>query len=235
MIVTIDGPAGAGKSTVARLLAERLGFERLDTGALYRVVALAAMRAQIDIGDHQAVVTLAGTLEIDFRAGHVWLGEEDVSSQIRTPEVSGNTSKVASIPAIRQQLDLIQRRIAAGKDLVTEGRDQGTVVFPQAECKIFLTASVDERAVRRVQQLRELGQEADFESIRRQQIERDERDSSREVAPLVAAEDAEEVVTDGLSIDQVVARLADLATRRRSAVSSTNSANSTNSTSSATS
>src|SRR5262245_47023253 len=140
MIVTIDGPAGAGKSTAARTLARRLGFEFLDTGAMYRAVTLAALRAGCDLNDEQALGRLVAGLTLEMPPGRVVLAGEDVTDSIRTPEVTAGTGKVASSPAVRRRLSELQRALAAGRNIVCEGRDQGTIVFPDAACKFFLVA-----------------------------------------------------------------------------------------------
>ncbi|MCG8583337.1 MAG: (d)CMP kinase, partial [Pirellulales bacterium] len=204
MIVTIDGPAGAGKSTVARALAERLGFGFLDTGAMYRCVALAAMRRGIELSDQDAMVNVANEVRIDLDGDHVMLDSDDVTADIRTLEVTTNTHYAADNAGVRARLVELQREIGRGGDFVTEGRDQGTVVFPNAACKFFLTASPEERARRRVEDLAHRGEQADFDDVLTKQNQRDERDSSRDVGPLVPAADAHHVVTDGLSIDDVV-------------------------------
>lgn len=199
MRIAIDGPAGAGKSTVARLVAERLGFTYLDTGAMYRCAALASLRGQAP-----------ADAEVDFDAeGAVYLGGEDVSLLIRTPEVSSLASQVAAEPEVRAGLVARQRELMAEGDWVAEGRDIGTVVVPDAELKVFLDADPLERAQRRAEQLG-----ADVQEILAQQQERDERDRTRQASPLVAADDAVHVDTTGLSIDQVVERIAELAKAR---------------------
>lgn len=203
MRITIDGPAGAGKSTVARLVAERLQYTYLDTGAMYRCAALASLRG----------VAAPGEIEIDFDAnGAVLLAGEDVTLLIRTPEVTSLASKVAADPSVRAALVERQRHLMAEGDWVAEGRDVGTVVVPDAELKVFLDADPRERAERRAAQLG-----ADVETILAQQNERDERDRTREASPLVAAEDAVNLDTTGLSIDQVVDRIAALADERTAA------------------
>lgn len=214
MIVTIDGPAGAGKSTVARALAERLGFRFLDTGAMYRAVALAALRRQVPLDDASALAALARQIALRFESGRILLDGEDVSHAIRTPEVTRATRYAADNPGVRSRLVELQRLAAADLDVVTEGRDQGTVAFPHARCKIFLTASAEERARRRVADLRSRGQPADFAQVLADQRERDQRDRSREVGPLAPADDAVHVVTDGLSEAQVVERLLEIVSAR---------------------
>jgi cytidylate kinase len=197
MLVAIDGPAGAGKSTVARAVAAALGFTYLDTGAMYRAVALAALRGH----------GLPHLAEVGFADdGHVLLEGEDVESLIRTPEVSEQASKVAADPQVRRALVEQQRRLIGESDWVAEGRDIGTVVAPDAEVKVFLTASAEERAERRAAQLG-----LDPAQVLKEQLIRDQRDATREDSPLRAAEDAVEVDTTGLSIDEVVARIVALA------------------------
>jgi cytidylate kinase len=198
VIVAIDGPAGAGKSTVARAVARALSYTYLDSGAMYRAVALASLRGDDDV---------AG-LEIKLDNGRVCLGHEDVSHLIRTPEVSERASEVAADPAVREALVGKQRELLAKGNWVAEGRDIGTVVAPHAELKVYLTAAPEERARRRAA---ELGQPV--EKVLADMQERDERDTTREHSPLRAADDAVEVDTTGLSIDDVVERIAEL-TRR---------------------
>jgi cytidylate kinase len=207
MIVTIDGPAGSGKSSAAKALARRLGFEFLDTGAMYRAVALAVLRAGVRLDDQAALARLLAGLDLKMLDGRVILGGEDVSSQIRTPEVSVGSSVVAAIPAVRYRLVELQRQIAAGRNIVCEGRDQGTVVFPDAGCKFFLTADPEERFRRRLAELKARGQAVDESALRKSEEERDERDSNRELAPLKKADDAVEVNSTHLPLEQVVERM----------------------------
>jgi cytidylate kinase len=197
MLIAIDGPAGAGKSTVARAVAEALGFTYLDSGAMYRCIALAELRGVDD--------PLACAIAFDHD-GAIVLDGEDVSGQIRTPQVSERASEVAARPEVRERLVELQRELISRGDYVAEGRDIGTVVAPDAELKVYLTASPEERARRRAA---ETG--ADPEKVLRDQLQRDERDSTREHSPLTAADDAVEVDTTGLRIDEVVRRIVDLA------------------------
>jgi CMP/dCMP kinase len=214
MIVTIDGPAGAGKSSVARMLAVRLGFRFLDTGAMYRVVTLAATRKGLDWADSAGLALLARALEVDLNEDRVLLNGEDVTMAIRTWEITANTCHVAGNRAVRKHLVALQRQIAEGGNIVTEGRDQATEVFPAAECKIFLTASHRERAERRWQELLARGDQVTLEEVLEQQLARDERDSNREVGRLAMAADSVEFSTDGLSLEQVVDRLEQLVRAR---------------------
>jgi cytidylate kinase len=207
MIVTIDGPAGSGKSTAARLLAERLGFQFLDTGAMYRAVALESLGLKIPLDDEACVAEVACGLTIDALGPVVRSNGRDVTSAIRAPEISGAASRVAANPAVREAMVQQQRRAAAGKNVVTEGRDQGTIVFPDALCKFYLTANPDERARRRQRELEEQGERVSFEELRAQILERDTRDKTRETAPLVKADDALRVDTTNMTTDEVVASL----------------------------
>jgi len=207
MIVTIDGPAGTGKSSVARALAERLGFEFLNTGAMYRAVALACLEQDIEPTDDHRAAELAATLVIRFQHNRISLGGRDVSEEIRRDEVTQAASLVASNITVRQQLVALQRACGDGVNLVTEGRDQGTVVFPEAECKFFLTAAPEERAWRRLRELSADGRELTMTELLNQQAERDRRDETRTCAPLRPAEDAIVIDTSHLSLADVVEQL----------------------------
>jgi cytidylate kinase len=205
IIVAIDGPAGAGKSTVARRVAEKLGFVYIDTGAMYRAVALRAFRQGVDLADAARLEPLARASDIRFPSGssRVLLDGEDVTEAIRRPEISPAASKVSAVPAVRRALVEKQREIAASANVVMEGRDIGTVVFPDAAVKIYLDASPEVRAARRVRQLAEKGISADPEEVAREIRERDHRDSTRADSPLRRAPDAVPLDTTGLSLDQV--------------------------------
>jgi len=215
MIVTIDGPAGAGKSSVAKALARRLGFRFLDTGAMYRAVTLAAIRRGVDLADRDALFHLAEGLRIDLRDGHVLLDGEDVSDAIRAVEVTRLSQHVANHSQVRELLIDVQRQMAAATDTVTEGRDQGTVAFPHADCKIFLTASPTERARRRRRDLQLAGRQVTLAEVLADQQQRDERDRKRPFGALIKADDAIEVVTDGLSEAEVVDRIEALVAKSR--------------------
>ncbi|RMH39744.1 MAG: (d)CMP kinase [Deltaproteobacteria bacterium] len=211
IVVAIDGPAGAGKSTVSKRLAADLGYRLLDTGALYRAVALEARRRGVAWDDEPALARLAADLDVTFElvAGEnrVRVAGEDVSDAIRAPEISDGASRVSALPAVRAALLGVQRRLGARGGVVAEGRDIGTVVFPGAEAKFFLTASPEARARRRWDELQAKGIAADFEEIASAMAERDRRDAERAVAPLRAAPDAVVVDSSDLSVDEVVARL----------------------------
>ncbi len=207
-VVTIDGPAGAGKSTVARKLADRLGWRFLDTGAMYRAVTLAALRANVDLASESDLCSLVENLEVRMPPGKVVLGSEDVTELIRGSAVTESSRFIADSPSVRRRLTAWQREFAATENVVTEGRDQGTLVFPDAFRKYFLTASEEERARRRLvdyaQRQEALGFEAVLEEIRA----RDARDADRAIAPMKPADDAIVVDSTGLSIEKVVERLA---------------------------
>jgi cytidylate kinase len=214
MIVTIDGPAGAGKSSVARALARRLGFCFLDTGAMYRAVALAGKRKGLDWDQPGDLARLARRLDLDLEGERIYLDGEDVSEEIRTSDITAITRYAADNPQVRQHLVQLQRQAARGKNIVAEGRDQGTVVFPHAECKIFLTASAEERARRRLIDLQAKGEPVTLEQVLAAQSRRDQQDSSRAVGPLVPATDATEFCTDGLTLQQVVDKLEKIVRQR---------------------
>lgn len=207
MIVTIDGPAGAGKSSVAKRLSQELGYCFLDTGAMYRCVTLACLRRKIPLDDTHAIAALAMELQIELRNDSVWLDGEDVSVSIRTPEVTRSIKSIADNLQVRAAMVQAQRRWVQGKDVVTEGRDQGTVAFPDAPCKIFLTASAEERARRRLQQLLDAGIDADYDEILRLQQERDENDMKRPTGGLRPASNAITVNTDGMQENEVLDKL----------------------------
>jgi CMP/dCMP kinase len=217
-VVAIDGPAGAGKSTVTRGVADALSYLVLDTGALYRSVALAAQRAGVAFTNDVAVAAVAADLAargaIEFRSGNgaaqsVWLCGSDVSLAIRSQEMSDGASRISSIPAVRSALLEIQRKVGEHGGVVVEGRDIGSVVFPDAEAKFFLTASVEVRAKRRLQELLQRGEAANYDDVAREVRERDGRDRNRAIAPLVQAADAILVDSSQLSIEQAVGAIVD--------------------------
>jgi len=207
-VVAIDGPGGAGKGTAARVVAQRLRLNLLDSGSLYRVTAFAALAAEVDLHDSAGVAAVARQLDVDFVPGadgvRIMLGGVDVSGAVRSEEGGRAASIVAAVPEVRSALLLRQRAFAEPPGLVADGRDMGTVVFPDAGLKVFLTASVEERARRRYKQLKDKGMNVSLPALSRDMEERDRRDSERAVAPLRAAEDARVVDSTHLDSEQVV-------------------------------
>lgn len=223
MIIAIDGPAGSGKSTVARAVARRLGMHYLDTGAMYRAVAWTALERGIDLAKEPAVTVVATEIDIEFVhegespiATSVLANGHDVTTEIRTPRIDDAVSAVARMPAVRAALVAQQRAIGDAGDIVVEGRDIGTVVFPDAGVKVFLTASPQERARRRHLELEQRGEALDAAAVQERMAMRDSADSSREVSPLAAADDALVLDTTGMGIDDVVTAIAELAGEARS-------------------
>ncbi|MFM7243434.1 MAG: (d)CMP kinase [Planctomycetaceae bacterium] len=215
MIITLDGPAGAGKSSTARALARRLGWFYMDTGAMYRAVTLVALEREVPLDDAGRLAALADSLAIVFRDGRVHVNDRDVSGEIRTERITAATRSVADAPPVRDVMKRMQRLLAEGLDVVTEGRDQGSVVFPHAELKVFLTASPEERARRRHCEEQSRGVATSLDAILAAQNHRDEGDRIREVGAMKPAADALLVETDGLTQDEVVERLVRLIEGRR--------------------
>ncbi|HEY3297606.1 MAG TPA: (d)CMP kinase [Armatimonadota bacterium] len=211
--IAIDGPAGAGKTTVAREVARRLGYKYIDTGAMYRAAALKSLELGIPLEDEDAVVKMTGEMNIDFAEGdgsRIYVDGVDVSKSIRTPEVTRLSSPISAISGVRRHLVAQQRHLAGSGGVVMEGRDIGSVVLPDAELKVFLTASIEERARRRCEERTASGMMSDIECIKQEIGERDHRDSTRDDSPLVKAAGAVEVITDGLSVEQVIERIIEL-------------------------
>ena len=221
LVIAIDGPAGAGKSTVARGLAERLGLLYVDSGATYRAAALKALKAGVSPDDEPAVVELVASAIIEFVAGdsgpRVLLDGDDVTAAIRSPEVSLAASKVSRYPTVRQKMISLQRSLARGRGVVMEGRDIGTVVFPEASLKVFLTAASEERARRRQEDDQQRGQAVGLEQTIAAIEQRDQLDKERKMSPLIPAPDAVEVDSTNLSADQVVERILALAREKKMA------------------
>jgi cytidylate kinase len=220
-VMTIDGPSGSGKGTVSRAAARTLGWALLDSGALYRLVALAGRRAGVSLEDGPGLARLAASFDIRFGSGAsgeevVWLDGQVVTGAIRTEGAGNDASKVAALPVVRAALLERQRRFAVAPGLVADGRDMGTVVFPQAEVKIFLTASAAERAARRHKQLKEKGVAATLAALSLEIAERDLRDTNRAISPLVASADAILLDTTAMSVDAVVERVLEVARGRLS-------------------
>lgn len=210
-LITIDGPSGSGKGTIAQCLADKLGWKVLDSGALYRLVGLDVRTRGLDFEDEGSIGALAGCLDVRFEKGKVYLNNQDVTNTIRSETAGNDASRVAALPCVREALLQWQRDCATSDGLVADGRDMGTVVFPDAPLKIFLTASPEERANRRYKQLKEKGMSANLPRLIEEIRERDERDSNRTTAPLRPAEDAILIDSSALSIDEVTGKILEAA------------------------
>jgi cytidylate kinase len=208
-VITIDGPTASGKGTVAQRVADHLGFHLLDSGALYRLTALSALRRGTDLKDEHAVSKVAEHLTVRFVGAHIYLGTEEVSNAIRAEEVGNTASKIAALPAVRQALFGLQLGFRETPGLVADGRDMGTVIFPGAKCKVFLTASVEARAQRRYKQLIDKGFSANMDDLLEDLQARDARDTQRAVAPLKPAEGAHILDTSDMTVDEAVAKVLD--------------------------
>lgn len=206
-VITIDGPTASGKGTVSHLVAQRLGFHYLDSGALYRLTALSALRKGVDLADEHALAKLARDLQCSFSGEDVFLAHENVSAAIRAEEVGNTASKIAALSTVRQALYGLQLDFRKAPGLVADGRDMGTVIFPNAPLKVFLTASVEARAERRYKQLIGKGFSANMDDLLKDLRERDERDASRKIAPLKPAEGAYVLDTSAMTIDEAVERV----------------------------
>lgn len=202
--IAIDGPAGSGKTTVAKLLAKKLGFYYLDTGAMYRIIGLYLKNKNIDENSIEKIREELKNLKIDFKKGQFYVNGKKVSGEIRTPEVGIYASRFASLKVVREFLTKIQREISLNENIVVEGRDIGTVVIPDAEVKIFLTASQEERAKRRYNELKSMGVQVEYEDVLNEIILRDKQDSERDIAPLTKAEDAILIDSTNLSLEEIV-------------------------------
>ncbi len=207
-IVAIDGPAGAGKGTITKLVGEKLGLVNIDTGATFRCVALNMLQEKIDVKEENRIEEMLNRLHIDmYPNGKIYLNGKDVTKKIREKDVNDFVSPVAVLPIVRNKLLEVQRKIAEGKDVIMEGRDIGTVVFPNADVKIYLDAAAEERARRRVLQNQEKGIKSSYEEVLKGIKDRDKRDSTREIAPLKKAEDAIYVDSTNLSVEEVVEKI----------------------------
>ena len=211
MIIAIDGPAGSGKGTAAKLVSQKLNFMNIDTGAMYRCVALKMLENNIGLDDSEKIHKILDEMNIEFNGEKVILNGRDVSKEIRTIEVSNFTSPVSTIGFIREKMVELQKQIGNGNNVVMEGRDIGTVVFPNADLKIYLDATPEERARRRVSQNTRNNIESNYEQILQDIIERDKRDSTREISPLKKAEDAVLIDSTELTIEEVVNKIVELA------------------------
>ncbi len=222
MKIAIDGPAGAGKSTISKEIAKRLGFIYIDTGAMYRSVGLAALNAAIDTTNEDELSRIIEDIDISIKnidnTQRFYLGVDDVTEKIREPEVSVAASNVAVVPAVRLKLVELQRRLAESSDVVMDGRDIGTYVLPNAELKIFLTASVDERAERRFEELKAKNVDTTFDAVKNDIIYRDKNDSEREFAPLKPAHDSVIIDSTDLSIEEVIDKILGLVKERRNVI-----------------
>jgi len=208
MIITIDGPSGSGKSTVSRLVAERLGIQYLDTGAMYRAAALQAVRKGIDFSNGPELFKMCLKLDLHFmpngNSQRILLGNEDITSEIRSPEMDMLASKISAVKEVREAMTTLQRKIGMTGGLVAEGRDMGTVVFPDADYKFFVTASIPERAQRRYQERLSRGESISRDKVEEELKKRDEQDMGRSIAPLRPAADADIIDTTGMGIEQVI-------------------------------
>jgi cytidylate kinase len=207
MIVAIDGPGGSGKSTVAKLLSQKLNFLYLDTGAMYRALTWSVLAGGFDLGDKEKIIQQARTVDIEFKDQRVFLGGRDVTSEIRLPQVDAAISKIAEIPEVREEMVRIQRRIGGVSNCVVEGRDTTTVVFPQASFKIFLDADISERARRRLSDFKKKNIPVEYRGVCEELKRRDSCDMQRKVGALKRAQDAVYLDTTNLSIDQVVGKI----------------------------
>ena len=213
LVIAIDGPAGAGKSTISKLIAKNLGINYIDTGAMYRAITYKCIKEDIDVNDIQRVVDLCSRTDVDFIDNYIYLDGQRLNEEIRTLQVSSRVSDVAKIPQVREFLLEKQREIGKRSDVILDGRDVGTHIFPDAKNKFFLNASAQERGRRRYQELIDKGQSVVLEEIIEDIKKRDYIDSTREVAPLVKADDAIEVDTTSMTIDQVVTYISDMVRR----------------------
>lgn len=208
-VIAIDGPAGAGKSTIAKMLADNIGYTYIDSGAMYRALTLKVLREDIPLQKLDRIIGLAEETDIDFRENSIFLDGKAVDKEIREESVNRNVSYIAAIPEVRKLMVRLQRKISKNKNVVMDGRDVGTVIFPSADIKFYITASVDERAERRYNELKQKGYDAEIKDIRSQIEKRDHIDSTRSESPLSIASDAIMIDTTGKSIDEVLKEVVD--------------------------
>lgn len=208
MIIAIDGPAGSGKTTVAKLLAKKLGIFYLDTGATYRALTYAALEKKMDLSDRYVLKELAKNLNLKINGDRIFLGQRDISSEIRTPSIDKNISVVVSFPEVREVMVKLQRKIVKGRNFVVEGRDITTVVFPKSQYKFYLDAAPQIRAQRRFEELKKKGLDISFEEVKEDLEKRDYADKNRKVGPLVVSSDAQYIDTTDLKLEEVVSKIA---------------------------
>jgi cytidylate kinase len=204
MNIAIDGPAGAGKSTIAKILAEKLGMNYIDTGAMYRAITLKAIENNIDFNDVSSLINLVNNTDIKISNGRIYLDSKDVTDKIRTPLVSQKVSKIAAISEIREKMICLQRELAENGNVIMDGRDIGTVVLPNASLKFFITATVEERAKRRFLELKAKGYDVNYDNIKKEILSRDEQDMKRKISPLKLAEDAIVIDTSNKEIEEII-------------------------------
>ena len=214
LVIAIDGPAGSGKSTVSKMIAEEIGFTYLDTGAMYRLFAYKLIKENIDVNDTEKELDALKSLDIDMKDGRFYLDKEDVSDKLRSREVSGNASKVAGVKEVREKMVEIQREFSRSKNVILDGRDIGTVVFPNADLKIYLGAASEVRAKRRYEELKEKDSSVNYDEILKEIEERDYHDSSRKESPLRIADDAIVIDTTDSTIDEVKENIKNLITAK---------------------
>lgn len=207
LVIAVDGPAGAGKSTIAKIIADKLGINYIDTGAMYRAITFKCLKNNVDVENTDEVVKLAKSTDIDFRDNNIYLDDKIVNDEIRTVDVSNNVSKVSKIKEVRNLLVDVQRNIGSKSSVILDGRDIGSVVFPNADYKFYIVATPEERGSRRFKEMKEKGYDVNLDEIIKDIVDRDKMDMSRKFAPLVKADDALEINTTGKSIDNVVAEV----------------------------
>jgi len=207
LVIAVDGPAGAGKSTIAKIIADKLGINYIDTGAMYRAITYKCLKNNIDVENTDEVVKLAKNTDIDFKDNNIYLDDKIINDEIRTVDVSNNVSKVSKIKEVRNLLVNVQRNIGSKSSVILDGRDIGSVVFPNADFKFYIVATPEERGSRRFKEMKEKGYDVNLDEIIKDIVDRDKMDMNRKFAPLVKADDALEIDTTGKSIDNVIAEV----------------------------